>query len=535
MTTAERIRSLAGPLTRGDLLFAVLAGLTGVAGSFAIAGYSRQFLVAPIDALVVDLTPGGIIAFMIQNVGEEAHLLHISLSLLIATGLLSGAAAVGLLAKRRWTPSSTGSVLGFLFGGLLAGLFAWGITAAITGRPGLAIGAGGPVAVFTAVAGRSSAWPTHPSVSSSYPSGSSGRPTESADQSQGSGGHNASRRSALLAGASALAFVGVSGGLGWLVGRSDDGGEDSSPVDDETAALLDEAEEKSLDISGTVPGLVSPAGEFYNTDIAQFDPELSAADWELTITGEVGGEETITFDELTDMPTERRFTTLRCVGEALNGHKLDTAVWTGTPLRPLLEEVDPEGECGCAMLRAEDGYYVQFPTEALENGFLAWEMNGRPLPTSHGHPVRVLIPGHWGETNVKWLEEIELLDEEVDGYWEERGWHGTGPVETVAKLWSDTVLGNGNVELAGHAYAGTRGIDHVEVSIDGGDTWQDAELSEQLPGEDVWRQWRFEFEPDGTHEVVVRAIDGEGTVQAETESDSFPSGATGWVSKRIRA
>lgn len=521
MTPAERTRPLAGPLTRADLLFAVLAGVTGVAGSFAVAGYSRQFLVAPIDGLVVELTPGGIVAFMIQNVGEGAHLLHVSLSLLIATGLLAGAAAVGLLATRRWRDRTTGPVLGLILAGLVAGLLAWGITAAITGRPGLAVGAGGPVAVFTAVGARSSASP--------------GQPSASADQSQGSGGHGPSRRSALLAGASALAFVGIAGGLGWLVGRSDDGGEDASPVDDETAALLDEAEEKSLDIAGSVPGLVSPAREFFNTDIAQFDPRLSAADWEMTITGEVGTEKTITFDELTDMPSERRFETLRCVGESLNGHKLDNAVWTGTPLGPLLEEVDPEGECDCAMLHAEDGYFVQFPTEALENGFLAWEMNGRPLPRSHGHPVRVLIPGHWGETNVKWLEEIELLDEAVDGYWEERGWHGTGPVETVAKLWSDTVLENGNVEVAGHAYAGTRGVDHVEVSTDGGDTWQDAELSEPLPGADVWRQWRYEFEPAGSHEVVVRAIDGEGTVQAETESDSFPSGATGWVSKTITA
>jgi DMSO/TMAO reductase YedYZ molybdopterin-dependent catalytic subunit len=160
-------------------------------------------------------------------------------------------------------------------------------------------------------------------------------------------------------------------------------------------------------------------------------------------------------------------------------------------------------------------------------------MNGQSLPQSHGHPVRVLVPGHWGETNVKWLSEIELLDEEMDGYWEQRGWHGTGPVNTVAKLWSTTVLENGNTELAGHAYAGTRGIDRVEVSVDGGDTWTDAELSEPLPGDDVWRQWRHEFEPEGTHDVVVRAVDGEGTLQTEERSDSFPRGATGWVTETV--
>jgi DMSO/TMAO reductase YedYZ molybdopterin-dependent catalytic subunit len=185
------------------------------------------------------------------------------------------------------------------------------------------------------------------------------------------------------------------------------------------------------------------------------------------------------------------------------------------------------------MLRAADDYHVQFPIEALEDGFLVWGMNGRALPQAHGYPVRILIPGHWGETNVKWLEEIELLDEEIDGYWEQRGWAGTGPVNTVAKLWSDSLLSNGHIEVAGHAYAGTRGIERVEVSIDDGDTWQDAELSDPLPGEDVWRQWRFEFEPRGSHDVVVRAIDGNGNLQTEEYTDAFPSGATGWVSKTV--
>ena len=485
-----------------DLLFAVLAGTVGVAGSYAVAGYTRQFVVAPIDAMVVRLTPGQIVAFMIQNVGEQGHLLHIALSFAIATGLLAGIALAGILAARRSGHPVAGVGL--------AGVFAWGLAAAITATPRLALGAGLPVALFTAVG--------------AVPRASSG--------------HDPSRRRALVSGTSALAFVAVSAGLGRLVSgeqEPDNGDSEAVDIDDEVATLMGEAEEKSLEIEGDIPGLVSTFGEFYNVDIAEFDPDLSAEDWSMTITGEVGDDVTVSFDELTGMPTERRFVTLRCVGEDLNGHKLDTAVWTGTPIKPLLEEADPEGECGCAMLRAEDDYFVQFPVEALEDAFLAWRMNGQSLPQSHGHPVRVLVPGHWGETNVKWLSKIELLDEEMDGYWEQRGWHGTGPVNTVAKLWSTTTLDSGAVELAGHAYAGTRGVERVEVSTDGGDTWTDAELSEPLPGDDVWRQWRHEFEPDGLHDVVVRATDGEETLQPEERSDSFPSGSTGWVSQTVDA
>ena len=483
-------------LSLSDLLFGVLAGVTGVAGSYAVAGYTRRFVVAPIDAFVVRMTPGEVVAFVIQNVGEEGHLLHIGLSFAIAVGLLAATAIVGLHTTRRFDRP--------VIGVGLAGVLSWGLTASITAEPLLAVGAAGPVAVWTAVGATPLATPDH----------------------------DPSRRRALETSASALVFLGVSLGIGRLTGDTDTANNEPEEMD-EVTAMVEGAEEKSLDISGDIPGLVSTFEEFYNVDIAEFDPDLSPEDWSLTITGEVGDDVTVTFDELTAMPTERRFVTLRCVGENLNGHKLDTAVWTGTPIAPLLEEVDPDGECGCAMLRAEDDYFVQFPIEALEDGFLAWGMNGRSLPRSHGHPVRVLIPGHWGETNVKWLSGIELLDEEMDGYWEQRGWHGTGPVNTVAKLWSDTTLENGNAEVAGHAYAGTRGIERVEVSTDGGDTWQDAALSEPLPGDDVWRQWRYEFDPDGTHEVVVRAIDGEGTLQPEDRSESFPSGATGWVSKTV--
>jgi hypothetical protein len=234
------------------------------------------------------------------------------------------------------------------------------------------------------------------------------------------------------------------------------------------------------------------------------------------------------------MESREEFVTLRCVGESLNGRKTDTALWTVVDVAPLLERAGAPEEC-CVMLHAADGYFVEFPREALETGMLAYGMNGRDLPRGHGAPVRALIPGHWGEVNTKWLSEIEVLEEPADGYWEQRGWHGTGPVETVAKLHATNRLSDGRVEVGGHAYAGTRGVDRVEVSTDGGETWTDADLSAPLPGEDVWRQWVYRYEPpEEPHEVVVRAVDGEGRLQPEEESGAFPSGPTGWVSQTVR-
>jgi DMSO/TMAO reductase YedYZ molybdopterin-dependent catalytic subunit len=497
--------------SRAELLFATLAGIVGVAGSYAVTGFSRSFVAVPIDTLIVWLTPGGIVAFMIQNVGEVGHLLHIAMAVGIAVGLFAAASLAGIVAARELDQPVGGVVV--------AGLVATVLSVVIIGDPIVAASGGLPVALLTAL-------------------GVSSTATETATEANaGELDHDPSRRRVVAAGVGTLA----AGALGFSIGSIRSGafgfGDDAErPIEDVDGPVgdrLQQATDQSLDIQGDVPGLVSTFEEFYNVDIATVDPEIAAETWSLSFTGEVGANVEVTYDELTDMPTEHRYITLRCVGEGLNGKKMDTAVWTGTPIKPLLEEVDPEGECGCAMLRAEDDYFVQFPIEALEDGFLAWEMNGQPLPTSHGQPVRILIPGHWGETNVKWLEEIELLEEEMDGYWEQRGWHGTGPVNTVAKLWSTTELDSGRMELAGHAYAGTRGIERVEVSTDGGESWTDADLSEPLPGDDVWRQWRYEFQPSGSHDVVVRAVDGEGTLQPEDRSESFPSGATGWVRQTV--
>jgi len=353
MNVPTRLRAQVSAL-RTELLVAVLAGVSGVAGSYAVAGYTRQFIVAPIDALVVRLTPGRLVAFVIETIGEGGHLLHIALSVGLAVGLLGGISLLGIRLADRLTRSTLGIVL--------AGGLAWAVTAAITADPSLAIGAAAPVVVFTAL----------------------GVGAEDAIE------HKPARRRVI---ASAAVFIGVAAGVGRLV---DAGGDEVStePVSEAVADRLQQADVQALDIDGDVPGLVSEIGEFYNVDIAEFDPEVPADDWSMTITGAVGEDVTVSYDELTAMPTEHRYVTLRCVGEDLNGEKMDTAVWTGTPIKPLLDEADPGGACGCAMLRAEDDYFVQFPVDALEDGFLAWEMNGQPLPQSHGHPVRVLVPGH---------------------------------------------------------------------------------------------------------------------------------------------
>jgi len=498
-----------------DALLAAAAGTVGVAGSYLVTGWSPAFVVRPVDQAIVNLTPGPIVTFMIENVGDAGHLIHIAMAFAAVIGLFGAVAIAGLrLSARTDRP---------LVGAAATGAASWLLAAGLTGGATRALGVALPAAAVVALGGV---------PASSLDSVPGSDPSVDAESTAAVDGV---RRRTLGAVAGALGFV-AAAVIGRQVPAPGDDTLADAPRSEGASDRLQEVESTSLAVaSDDLHGMVSPIGEFYNVDIAEFDPEVTAAEWSLTFTGEIGSERTVTFDELIDRPVEHRAVTLRCVGESLNGRKLDNAVWTGTPIRPLLESVDPQGDCNCAMLRGEDGYYVQFPVDVLAEGFLAWGMNGKELPTGHGHPVRVLIPGHWGETNVKWLSEIELLNVEDDGYWEERGWEGTGEVKTVAKLWEEgvTELDDGRIELAGHAYAGTRGIERVEVSTDGGGSWTDAALSDPLPDADVWRQWRHAFDPEGTHEVVVRAVDGEGNRQTRTPADPSPSGASGWVRRTV--
>ncbi|MFC7185329.1 molybdopterin-dependent oxidoreductase [Halorubrum yunnanense] len=505
---------------RDRVLAAVAAGIAGVAGSYLVTGWSPSFVIRPVDQAIVNLTPGPVVTFAIETLGDAGHLIHIAMAFAFAIGLFGAVAFAGI---RLAEPADRS-----LVGAAATGAASWLLAAGLTGDPAQALGVALPAAVVVVVAG----------------SGASSAGLQSSESASESDSPAVGASTAAVDGVRRRTLGTVAGALGFAaaaaVGRrslaSDDETLADAPRSEGATARLRELDSASLAVeSDDLHGMVSRIGEFYNVDIAEFDPEVTATEWSLTFTGETGSERTVSFDELIDRPVEHRAVTLRCVGEDLNGRKLDNAVWTGTPIRPLLESVDPEGDCNCAMLRGEDGYYVQFPVDVLAEGFLAWGMNGRELPTGHGHPVRVLIPGHWGETNVKWLSEIELLNVEEDGYWEERGWEGTGEVKTVAKLWDEgiTELDDGRIELAGHAYAGTRGIERVEVSTDGGDSWTDAALSDPLPDGDVWRQWRHVFDPGGTHEVVVRAVDGTGARQLREPSDPSPTGASGWIRRTV--
>jgi len=163
-------------------------------------------------------------------------------------------------------------------------------------------------------------------------------------------------------------------------------------------------------------------------------------------------------------------------------------------------------------------------------------MNGEPLGDDHGFPARLIVPPIYGMKNVKWLKKIEAVDEDYMGYWQERGWSDTARYQVWGRIDfpTGTIDAAGPVTACGMASAGDRGVQRVEVSIDNGTNWADAQLEPALNAPFTWVRWAFPFTAQsGQVKMKIRVTDGKGEVMKEDEQAPLPDGATGWPSRTI--
>jgi hypothetical protein len=146
----------------------------------------------------------------------------------------------------------------------------------------------------------------------------------------------------------------------------------------------------------------------------------------------------------------------------------------------------------------------------------------------------MVVPGLYGYVSAtKWVVDLKITRFATDrAYWTKRGYADHAPVKTLSRIdvpRSLTQVKAGRVPVAGVAWAQHRGIDAVEVRVDGG-PWRQAALA-PVPGIDTWRQWVLEWDAaPGSHRLEVRATDGTGTVQPQKRVPPIPDGATGWHS-----
>ncbi|SFC34614.1 Mo-co oxidoreductase dimerisation domain-containing protein [Halobiforma haloterrestris] len=487
------------------------AGISAVATSFGIYATSERFLVSSFNRLVLEVLPGWFVSAVIQRFGDLALELSLLFSGVLLSVIVGSLALAGYRLGASALPASrelVGAVLSVVFVFLAAYLVVGVARAAILP----AVVGGAVVAGFDHLSTAGDA---------------------SADVSP-------DRRSVVQAVTVVAGYNVVAHGLGFL--RRSQTQRTERELQEratrlEAEHLVSEADDAGLEADGIKP-LISEIGEFYKVDINPSPPSIDPDGWRLSVTGLVEEELELDYDDVRGYETRNRYKAIRCLSDDIDGEQLDTAVWIGVRMADILEEAGIEDEGEYALLSGADDYYYSVPLEDLEESMLAFGMNGMELPAGHGYPVRLLVPDRWGKLHVKWLTDVEIIDDGEGGYWEERGWHGMGPVNAVTKVDRINRLEDGGIQLVGHAYAGARDVETVEVSIDGGDSWESATLSDPLPDSDTTRQWLYEIDPDegdpDSYDVYARTIDGEGTVQPEARSDPFPDGATGWAHRSVR-
>ena len=299
------------------------------------------------------------------------------------------------------------------------------------------------------------------------------------------------------------------------------------------------AEQAAFAIPGLTPEVTSNR-DHYTVDESIIDPDVDAGGWRLRIGGLVGHPLELSYQELLGMPSVEQLVTLQCISNLVGGDLVGTAKWTGVPLRDVLARAGGvQAAAVRVVFRATGGYSDSLPVDkALEpTTIVAYGMNDASLPRRHGYPARIIVPGIYGMKNVKWLERIEVVDYDYEGYWQRRGgWDNVARVKTASRIDvpADGATPQAPLAVAGVAWAGERGIRSVEVSADGGRTWLPATLRRVLAPL-TWRQWRLALRPQaGQVRLRVRAVDGTGALQEEAPAPPHPDGAAGYHEVRIR-
>ena len=313
--------------------------------------------------------------------------------------------------------------------------------------------------------------------------------------------------------------------------------------DDAPLAQWDPSPEEpfaELEAEGKLTPVITSVSDFYHVAKNISDPVVDGASWSLTIDGMVATPLSFSYDDIVARAKTQNITTLSCISNELNGDLAGTAEWTGLPLRELLEEAGVDPKAVDIVFRAADGYDDSIPlAQAMHpTTLLVTGMNGESLPPDHGFPARLIVPPIYGMKNVKWVERIEAVDLDYQGYWQTRGWSDPAPYQIWGRI--DTPaqgeqIPAGPVVAAGVAAAGNRGIFRVEISLDEGATWADATLEPSINPDFTWVRWVFPFEATGpAANILMRATDGEGNVAPKEANPPLPNGATGWPQRSVR-
>ena len=314
---------------------------------------------------------------------------------------------------------------------------------------------------------------------------------------------------------------------------------------------------------------IVPNDLFYIRNHWREVPKIDVASYRLVVDGQVDRPLSLSYDELRDLPLKRFQATFECCGnspvpeywgqisrtssvmEQTKGHGImGNAEWAGVALADVLALAGLKASAVEVMFEGADHGPDEVADEPAEvtyerslpiakashpDTLLVYEMNGEQLPPEHGYPLRLLVPGWYGMTGVKWLVRMHVLDHEFKGFYQtERYMTTNGPnaetfytYHTKMKVKSiitnpvpgETVPATG-YQLAGAAWSGEEEVVKVEISTDGGNTWSQVDALHAGSGYS-WHRWEHRWQPPGLgrYTLMCRATNNQG----ETQPMEFPN------------
>ena len=327
---------------------------------------------------------------------------------------------------------------------------------------------------------------------------------------------------------------------------------------------------------------ITPLDLFYGRNHGPIQ-QVDAEGWQLEIDGLVQRSLTLTLADLRRrFPQHSVVATLMCAGnrraELMQARPIpgqigwgpgavSTAEWTGARLADVLAEAGLLPGAAHIAFTGQDvsqqadppqpfGASIAVAKATADEVLLAWQINGAPLPAAHGGPVRVVVPGYIGARSVKWVQQVTAQDHASRNYFQAVDYRllpadadatqadrdGGIPLGAVAvnaailRPEQDQTLPAGPTVVSGYAVAGDgSGVARVDVSVDAGRTWQQADLEREI-GPWAWRLWRTTLDlPAGQHEIVARAWDTSANVQPDRADQIWnPLGYANTAWPRIR-
>ena len=308
---------------------------------------------------------------------------------------------------------------------------------------------------------------------------------------------------------------------------------------------------------------ITPVDRFFVRCHTYLPEQANLSDWSLKLDGVVNQPLSLSMDDLKKLPRVEMVAVLECAGNGRSFYQphvpgtqwefgsVGNGRWAGVRFRDVLAKAGLKDSAKEILLDGADTPLGAMPKfqrtitvkKALDpDTLLVYEMNGVPLPHEHGFPVRLMAPGWAGDSWVKWLRHVEVLDHEFDGFWMKTAYrHPPGHVEPgaavdpsamipVTDLNVKSVIASpnawtkpGTVQISGAAWSNRSPVTRVDVSVDGGQTWKQAKLCKDH-SQYAWRLWELDWKaPKGQHTLISRATNAAGQTQPLNEEWN-PSG-----------